>query len=110
VYPEAIEALRKLQGPPTLLGVAYAQAGLTAEARKIVELLEQTAKTRYLSPIGLAFVYAALGEKDRAMQSLDSAYEERSPQMAFLKRDPKVDSLRADPRFKDLLRRVGLPP
>jgi len=109
MYPEAIEAMRKLPGPPTRLALAYAMAGRRAEAKRIVDRLEEIAKTSFVSPADVAYVYAALGQKDAAMGWMEKAYEARSPPMVFLKMDPKVDSLRADPRFRDLLRRVGLP-
>jgi len=55
-------------------------------------------------------VYAALGDKDRAFEFLEKAYQEKSPDVAyFIKADLRIDNLRSDPRFQDLLRRVGLP-
>jgi hypothetical protein len=53
-------------------------------------------------------IYIGLGEKDRAFESLESAYKERSDLLVYLKVDPRLDTLRSDPRFADLMRRVGL--
>ena len=64
--------------------------------------------------VRFASLYALLGEKARALQALENAYqkrkEERCPWLRSLKVNPVFDDLRGDPRFQDLLRRVGLPP
>ena len=57
----------------------------------------------------MAFTYASLGNKDDAFAWLDKAYEQRNWCIIYLKRDGVWDPLRSDPRFKELLRRVGLP-
>jgi hypothetical protein len=55
-------------------------------------------------------IYAGLGDKDKAFEFLEKAYQERSPDIPyFLKADLRIDNLRSDPRFRDLFRRVGLP-
>jgi hypothetical protein len=57
----------------------------------------------------IATIYAGLGEKDKAFESLEKAFREKSPDIAyFLKADRRIDNLRSDPRFTDLLHRVGL--
>jgi TolB-like protein/DNA-binding winged helix-turn-helix (wHTH) protein len=56
-----------------------------------------------------AYLYTILGNKDRAFAWLERAYVGRAPEMASLNVDPDWDDLRSDPRFKDLVRRVGLP-
>jgi serine/threonine protein kinase/Tfp pilus assembly protein PilF len=86
----------------------YALARKTAEAREAVRDLLARPKPFYVSPYGLAAVYAALGDKDQALAQLEQAYEHRSFFMDFLKVDPELDSLRSDPRFQDLLRRMNL--
>ena len=62
----------------------------------------------YVSFSRFARTYAALGEKDLAVQALEKAFAEREP-MAWLNVDPEWDPIRADPRFQDLVRRAGLP-
>ena len=53
--------------------------------------------------------YALAGEKDRALECLEKAYEERVPTMAHLRADPNWDDLHDEPRFQDLLRRMNFP-
>ena len=62
----------------------------------------------YGSPFGTSILYAQLGEKDRALECLEKAYEQRSLFMMEIAVEPAFDSLRPDPRFQDLLHRVGL--
>jgi TolB-like protein/DNA-binding winged helix-turn-helix (wHTH) protein len=53
--------------------------------------------------------YARLGEKEKAMVSLERNFEKRAPLVTLLKVDPALDTLHSDPRFEDLLRRMNLP-
>ena len=53
-------------------------------------------------------VHIGLGDKDRAFEWLDKAYEERSSTMSNLKVTPWLAPLRDDPRYHDLLRRMNL--
>jgi tetratricopeptide (TPR) repeat protein len=59
-------------------------------------------------PVTIATAYAKLGDKDKAFEWLEKAYAERDEQLRNLK-GSSFDNLRTDPRYKDLLRRVGLP-
>jgi hypothetical protein len=67
-------------------------------------------------PVNFAEVYANLGDKDRAFYWLEQAYAHLDIGVAStdvglesLRNDFLLDSLHSDPRFKDLVRRVGLP-
>ena len=67
-------------------------------------------------PVTLAEVYVSLDEKDRAFYWLEQAYEHHDIGMIgtdlglqFLNTEVLLDPLHSDPRFKDLIRRVGLP-
>ena len=88
---------------------AYAAAGFKAVWRKELEFALEDAKTRYVTPITMALLYANVGDKDRALKLLNQSYEERDGSLVYLNVDPHWDELRADPRFQDLLRRIGLP-
>jgi hypothetical protein len=72
--------------------------------------LEEESKQKYVSRFYRALVYVGLGDRDRAIEWLQRAYEDRVRFMPYLRSEPEFDSLRADPRFQDLVRRVGLPP
>jgi len=62
-----------------------------------------------LSAYSIARLYAELGQNDQAFRWLDTAYQERDPNILSLKTDFVLDSLRSDPRFPELVGKVGLP-
>jgi TolB-like protein len=92
------------------LGYVYALLGNRAESEKIINELHGRETREYIDPVLVAYIYIALGDKDRAFASLDKAYQERSGLICFLQIEPKFDPLRSDPRFQDLERRMGLVP
>jgi hypothetical protein len=49
-----------------------------------------------------------LGERDRAFEWMDRAYEDRRGWLAYLKIEPMLDGVRDDPRFNRLLQRLRL--
>jgi TolB-like protein/DNA-binding winged helix-turn-helix (wHTH) protein/Tfp pilus assembly protein PilF len=91
------------------LGNTYARAGNKAEAQKILRRLIEKSGKEHVGHYAVALIYAGLGEKDRAIEWLDKAYEVHDKGMCFLKVDPPLDPLRSDPRFQDLLRRMNFP-
>ena len=106
-YRETIRLGDKGTSIQIYLGAAYAQAGEREKAQAILRQLETTKE--YVSPGELAILYGALGDKEKAFQTLERAFDEHDLQLQFLKNDPAYDPLRDDPRFQDLTRRVGLP-
>jgi TolB-like protein/DNA-binding winged helix-turn-helix (wHTH) protein/tetratricopeptide (TPR) repeat protein len=95
-------------GTMAVLGIAYAQAGRVAEARKILEKLTSAPMTDRGPVLKVAWVYAALGDRDRAFAWAEALYKVRSPELFTLKVLPALDPWRTDPRFQDLIRRIGL--
>jgi tetratricopeptide (TPR) repeat protein len=92
------------------VAVAHASAGRKTEALRIIAQLRMIAGTRYVSPYGLAQVYAALNDKEQTFKWLQMAYDDRAVWMSYLAVDPIFDGFRSDQRFQDLLRRVHLLP
>jgi tetratricopeptide (TPR) repeat protein len=105
-YQKAIKSSERTSAILGLLGHVYAVSGKRTEALKILNEMKEMSKQKYVSPYDLAIVYVGLGEKDRAMEQLNHAYEEQSGWIIYLKVEPFFDPLRSDPRFQDLLRRV----
>jgi serine/threonine protein kinase/Tfp pilus assembly protein PilF len=93
-----------------LLAIALARGGQHEPARQILAKIEALAANAYVPPFYLAMITANLGDKDRAFEYLEKAYQERSGWMPYLKLEPLLDGLRTDARFSDLLRRIGLQP
>jgi len=91
------------------LGHAYAVAGRQAEAQQVLDRLLERAKTEYVSPYEIAVVYAGLGDRDRAFEWLEKAYQDRASFLPHFRMDPRIWSLRSDARFQSLLRRMNFP-
>jgi DNA-binding winged helix-turn-helix (wHTH) protein len=90
-------------------GHAFAAAGEKARAWNNVRKLERLSKERYVASSHLAITLAGLGERDRAIQALQRAYEERDSFLVFARILPQFENLRSDARFQDLLERMNFP-
>lgn len=84
---------------------AYARVGRDAEARESVAQVPEEGGDLLKE---IALVYGELGERDRAFDYLDRAFEADPSSIARLRTDMMADSLRVDPRFERLMERAGL--
>jgi serine/threonine-protein kinase len=109
----AAETLHGLWGDhPTalgLLGHACAVAGRQEKARDILRLLTSQAENGPVSSFHLAVLHLGLGEKEHALELLETAVDQRTTALiVYLGVDPVFDPLRRHPRFQALLERMGL--
>jgi DNA-binding winged helix-turn-helix (wHTH) protein/tetratricopeptide (TPR) repeat protein len=89
-------------------GQALAWAGRTEEARKILAILEERVTREPVDASLFAFLWTALGERDRAIDCLEDACDQGARFVAFLATWSIYDPLRDHPRWPALLRRAGL--
>jgi len=113
-HDEAIAEFRKaieLSGGNTTfesnLANAYAVSGQKEEAIKIVKDLEGRQRQGSSTDASIALIYVGLGDSDRAMSWLNTAYQARFNPSILVR--PAFDPLRSDQRFQDLLHRIDLP-
>src|SRR5205085_11231054 len=89
------------------LGAAYARAGNKAEAQKVLARMNEEAKSRHVAAYAWALLYLGLGDKNRAIDELETAYQRGDNNYLFvLKTDPLFDDLRGQPRFEALVQKV----
>jgi len=91
------------------LAAAYVLSGDIMKAREI--LADPRTKNIRLSL--LAIIYASLGERERGLELLEKAFEEREMALFVINTSPRgflpaLDSLLADPRFQALMKKIGL--
>jgi TolB-like protein/Flp pilus assembly protein TadD len=93
------------------LAHAYAMSGRKDEAQKMLaDLMKKPSENNYVSPYSVAVIYAGLEDKSKTFAWLERAYSERSYYLpVYLTTDARLDGIHRDPRFKDLVRRIGLP-
>src|SRR5437762_1194956 len=89
------------------LGYACAANGDRAKAEQILQDLEELSKQRYVSPANRAAVYLGLGEKEKALDWLEKAYEDRDPIFWWIDGDQLYDSVRREPRFQALIQKIN---
>jgi len=90
------------------LGNVYALAGKKNEAIDVLTNLQELLKQGYSVNYDIAYIHFGLGDRDKAFEYLERAYEEKENGMESLKVDPSLDNLRSDPRYKSLIKRMNL--
>ena len=91
------------------LAVAYAVSGRTKEAQAMIKELEVLYRNKQAEGKDIAIVYASLGDKDKAFEWLEKDFSSRTVSLPEIRWSSGWEPLRDDPRYKDLLKRIGLP-
>jgi serine/threonine protein kinase/TolB-like protein/Tfp pilus assembly protein PilF len=90
-------------------GVAMAEYAL-GHAKESQQALDRLIAYRgQLRAYDMAAIYAWRGEKDKAFEWLDRAYQQRDTSLSDIRNDAEFASLRGDTRFAALQRKMNLP-
>jgi len=123
-YPQAVEEhllfakTRKDLTPEDIQKAreAYEKGGWDSfskviESFRLASLKDKQAKEKnvYIRAMDYAYAYNHGKDKDRTIEYLNKAYDERSHRLLQLRADPRWDYLQDDPRFQALVKKVGIP-
>jgi serine/threonine protein kinase/tetratricopeptide (TPR) repeat protein len=108
----AAEKAEELIGGPgwplsrSWLGRVYGKSGDLQRAEEALLQIQQMEKESHVDPWALAEIYDVLGKKEEALDSLEKAYKERSPNMLYLKifASERFQDISSEPRYQELLR------
>ena len=90
------------------LGYGYGVTGQREKALAIARELEDKYARKEAHGYYVAPVYLGLGDKDKAFEWLEKDFRAKTS-LPRVKREIIFDSIRDDPRYKDLMKRMGLP-
>ena len=117
MYREALVPLQRavgIEGEGSVrmiqLAMGYGFAGQKEKAQHFLRRLKKRAVTEYVDPTWFAGLYAAIGNKNAALDWIEKSYDERSPTATALLVDTRFNTLRSDPRYQAILGRMGLAP
>jgi TolB-like protein/DNA-binding winged helix-turn-helix (wHTH) protein len=89
---------------------AFERGGVPAIDQWLLRQDLDQARKKYVSPFALAYDYARLERKEDALGALEDSYRERSPRLLFIQKEPVFDFLHSEPRYRDIVKKMGLPP
>ena len=91
------------------VGSVYAIAGRTEEAKRILRECEEASAHEPAEDVNhkaLALIHLKLGNKDRALEWLEKAFEARTIAPFEVKLSPFFDEITSDPRFEELMKKT----
>ena len=90
-------------------GAVYAIAGRTEEAKQILRECEEASAHERAEDVNywaLPLIHLKLGDKDRAFEWLERAFEARTITPFLVKLLPFFDEITSDPRFDELMKKT----
>jgi TolB-like protein/Tfp pilus assembly protein PilF len=102
-----VQRASEMDGPRNYgdLAWAYVKAQRPEEAKKLLTVLGAEERKHTTA---IAGVYAVLGEKEKAIDWLEKAYDERSGYLVAVGGDFVYENLREEPRYQALLEKLGI--
>jgi TolB-like protein/Tfp pilus assembly protein PilF len=91
------------------IGYVYGIMGQTENSKKILDTMYALSGKRYVTPYGIALVYAGSKDIENTFKNLDKAVADRANWLVWLKLDPRWTVIRNDRRYDALIRKIGLP-
>jgi len=107
-YARAREADADSKFVDSLEAMTLAVAGRREEAIHMLDRISRRAVGDYISPVSIAYICTALGDRDAAFENLDRAVFDRDPNILGLKSNPIFEGLHEDPRYHALLVKMQL--
>jgi DNA-binding winged helix-turn-helix (wHTH) protein/tetratricopeptide (TPR) repeat protein len=104
-----LEQALALSGDPYVKGLlaqALAASGKRAEANRMLSELIKDSQTRYVQPYGVALAYLGLGQRDKALEWLQKAFDDHTTTMVWAKIDPELDQLRSTSELQAMLAKM----
>ena len=106
---KAVELTNRQNVVLSELGFVYGAVGKRTEAMAVAKELEDKYARKAAAGHEVAAVYSGLGDKDKAFEWLEKDFQNRDSRLNTFRWELQFEPLRDDPRFKDLLKRMGLP-
>ena len=91
------------------VGSVYAVAGRTEEAKRILRECEEASAHQRPEDVNhkaLALTHLKLGNKDRALEWIEKAFEAHTRTPFEIKLSPFYDEITSDPRFEELMKKT----
>jgi serine/threonine protein kinase/Tfp pilus assembly protein PilF len=116
-FDEAVEAYLKVENFAGLLSQqeiaslrgAFASSGWAGYLRKRLEMELPKVEDGKVRCYDIAWMYARLDETEKTIEWLERAYEERDKGLTGLLMDDAFKKLQPDPRFREIIKKMGLP-
>jgi serine/threonine protein kinase len=105
------ERERALSGSPELAASIeedFKKAGYKGVLQSWLEGLTEISKHDYVSSFSIAEAYIRMGEKGKAFDWLEKAYEQHDSGLVSIAVEPVFDSARSDSQYRDIVRRMRL--
>jgi len=106
------ERALSLSGGPELAASIeedFTKSGYKGVLQSWLEGLTELSKHSYVSSYSIAESYMRMGEKQKAFEWLEKAYEEHDSGLVSVAVEPMFESIRPDARYKEIVRRMKLP-
>ncbi len=87
----------------------YEKLGYSATLNLEGDTLLEQSKSKYIAPGDIALLYIHAGNKEKALDCLEQAYEIHDPNVIYIGVRPIYAILRDEPRYQELLRKMNLP-